>query len=101
LAIDTQKRLLNEQIQVRVVSMPSMNQFLTLPISEQKKLLPNPEKTITLEALSTFGWHRIGNVNIGIDTYGQSAPGPVVMAYYGLTAELLSKKVGSIILGKN
>ena len=101
LAIDTQKRLLNEQIQVRVVSMPSMNQFLALPLSEQKTLLPYPDKTITLEALSTFGWHRIGNVNIGIDTYGQSAPGPVVMAYYGLTAELLSKKVGSIILGKN
>lgn len=101
LAIDTQKRLLNEKIDVRVVSMPSMNQFLALPLSEQKTILPNPDKTITLEALSTFGWHRIGQFNLGIDTYGQSAPGPVVMAYYGLTPELLSKKIASIILGKN
>jgi transketolase len=81
--------------------MPSMNQFLALPLSEQKTILPNPDKTITLEALSTFGWHRIGHFNLGIDTYGQSAPGPVVMAYYGFTAELLSKKIASIILGKN
>lgn len=101
LAIETQKRLLNEQIHVRVVSMPSLNQFLTLSPSEQKLLIPNPDKTITLEALSTFGWRRIGNHNLGIDTYGQSAPGPVVMAYYGFTPELLSKKIASIILGKN
>lgn len=101
LAIETQKRLFNEKIQVRVVSMPSMNQFLSLSLVEQKNLLPNPEKTITVEALSTFGWHRIGHHNLGIDTYGQSAPGPVVMSYYGMNPELLSQKIASIILNKN
>ncbi|MBM3909589.1 MAG: hypothetical protein FJ352_02330, partial [Firmicutes bacterium] len=44
---------------------------------------------------------RIGHHNLGIDTYGQSAPGPVVMSYYGMNPELLSQKIASIILNKN
>lgn len=97
LAIETQKNLLQVGIDVRVISMPSMHQFLALPLAAQTQLIPSPEQTITLEALSTFGWHRIGHHNLGIDTFGQSAPGPIVMAYYGMAAEALTKKIASII----
>jgi transketolase len=60
-------------------------------------LLPLKAKTITLEALATFGWTAIGNHNLGIDTFGQSAPGPSVMAYFGMTPDAIAKKVASII----
>jgi transketolase len=56
---------------------------------------------MTLEALSTFGWSQIGAYNFGIDTFGQSAPGPVVMAYFGMTADAIAKKVMSILQVKN
>jgi transketolase len=97
LAIDVQTVLAKMNIGLRVVSMPSMNQFLTLPQATQLALIPQRAKTITLEALATFGWSQIGAYNFGIDTFGQSAPGPAVMAYFGMTADALAKKVASII----
>jgi transketolase len=97
LAIEVQTLLATMNIGLRVVSMPSMNQFLTLPQATQVGLIPNRAKTMTLEALTTFGWSQIGAYNFGIDTFGQSAPGPAVMAYFGMTADALAKKVASII----
>ncbi|MFZ9704317.1 MAG: transketolase-like TK C-terminal-containing protein, partial [Bacilli bacterium] len=92
-----QKLLAQSNLFFRVVSMPSMSQFLTLDLQAQRQLLPVKSKTITLEALATFGWSAIGDHNFGIDTFGQSAPGPAVMAYFGMTPESIAKKVASII----
>jgi transketolase len=101
LAVDVQTVLATLNIGLRVVSMPSMNQFLTLPQETQLALIPNRSKTMTLEALTTFGWSQIGAYNFGIDTFGQSAPGPAVMAYFGMTADALAKKVTAIIQANN
>jgi transketolase len=100
LAVDVQTVLAKMNIGLRVVSMPSMNQFLTLPLATQVAIIPHRAKTMTLEALATFGWSQIGAYNFGIDTFGQSAPGPAVMAYFGMTADALAKKVVSIIQAK-
>jgi transketolase len=101
LAVDVQTVLAKMNLGLRVVSMPSMNQFLTLPQATQLALIPNRLKTMTLEALTTFGWSQIGAFNFGIDTFGQSAPGPAVMAYFGMTADALAKRVMTIIQAKN
>lgn len=97
LAIEVQKILLAQNQLIRVVSMPSMNQFLTLSIEAQRAILPSKQHTITLEALSTFGWSRIGEHNLGIDTFGQSAPGPEAMKYFGMIPEVIAKKIASLI----
>jgi transketolase len=98
LAIEAQKLLKEKGHAIRVVSMPSMNQFLTLSESEQQTILKSKyDHIITLEALSTFGWHRIGQYPLGINTFGQSAPGPVVMAYYGMTPQAIAETIASII----
>jgi transketolase len=101
LAVDVQTHLAKSGIGLRVVSMPSMNQFLSLPQTTQLALIPNRSTTMTLEALSTFGWSQIGAYNFGIDTFGQSAPGPVVMAHFGMTADAIAKKVMAILQAKN
>ena len=98
LAIATQQLLQAQGINIRVVSMPSMSDFLALPEDDRNKILgPSPAHVITLEALSTFGWRSIGQHNLGIDTFGQSAPGPIVMAHYGMTPEAVSKKISTLI----
>ena len=97
LAMEAQKLLAQTNVFIRVVSMPSMPQFLKLDLQAQRQLLPVKSKTITLEALATFGWAAIGDHNLGIDTFGQSAPGPAVMAYFGMTPEAIAKKVASLI----
>ena len=100
LAVATQQQLATKGIAIRVVSMPSFNQFIALPQAMQTTILgTSRDRIITLEALATFGWSRIGAHNLGIDTFGQSAPGPIVMAYYGMTPEALSEKISSMIQG--
>ena len=100
LAIEAQKLLQANQMHIRVVSMPSMNQYLALPVATQLALRLVRDKTITLEALSTFGWSQIGAYSLGIDTFGQSAPGPIVMAYYGMTPDAIAKKITTFIQAK-
>lgn len=98
LALEAQQLLMEKGLRIRVVSMPSLNQFLTLSLTQQQAILQtNHDRIITLEALATFGWHRIGKYPLGIDTFGQSAPGPVVMAYYGMTPPAVAEKIATIM----
>jgi transketolase len=51
-------------------------------------------KRVSVEAASTFGWGKytgLDGANIGIDHYGASAPGEVVMKEFGFTAENVVK----------
>jgi transketolase len=98
LVVEVAKNLLKEGINLRVVSMPSLENFLKLSSSKQKQILKNRRsKIVTVEALSTFGWSKIGEFNVGIDTFGQSAPGPAVMSYYGFDVEKLTEKIKFLI----
>jgi transketolase len=98
LAIDAQRLLLEKGHAIRVVSMPSFNQFIALPKEQQQAILgTDRDHVITLEALATFGWSKIGAYQLGIDTFGQSAPGAAVMAFYGMTPEAIAKTIASII----
>lgn len=75
LAISAQKILFEKGLDVRVVSMPST--FLFDKQSEEYKhkvLSLSKDKIISVEMLSTFGWHKYANHTYGIDTFGTSAP---------------------------
>ncbi|MGQ9836368.1 MAG: transketolase [Cyanobacteriota bacterium] len=76
---------------VRVVSMPCVELFEAQPQSYRDAVLPpNVIKRISIEAGSTFGWHKFlgfSGVAIGIDRFGASAPGPVCMEKFGFTVE--------------
>ncbi|HZJ08392.1 MAG TPA: transketolase, partial [Trueperaceae bacterium] len=76
---------------VRVVSMPSFELFEAQAASYRERVLP-PTVTarVTIEAGATLGWSRYagdaGEI-IGLDHFGASAPGDVVMEKFGFTAE--------------
>lgn len=76
---------------VRVVSMPSWEIFESQPENYRNSILPPQVKSrVAVEAGSTMGWHRfVGDAGrvIGIDRFGASAPGDVVMRKLGITAE--------------
>lgn len=97
LALDVAEVLRNNAIGVRVVSMPSMNSFLKQPKSYQDEILP-PECTarVSIEAGSTFGWHRfVGNEGlcIGLDHFGASAPYKKLAEEFGFTTEGVVRKI--------
>lgn len=76
-----------EGIQPRVISMPSFRIFEEQDEAYKDSLLPDDIPKLAVEAGATLGWWkyvgRKGQV-IGIDRFGASAPGPIVMDKYGL-----------------
>jgi transketolase len=102
LALEVQANLAQRQIGIHVVSMPSLEAFLSLPKNTQTSILQNPrQKVISLEALSTFGWSVVAETTIGIDTFGVSAPGPQAMAHFGFEQNALTERLFAIITANN
>ena len=91
LALEAHHRLAGDGVRSRVVSMPSWELFDAQPAEYREAVLPNAvQARVSMEAASPFGWERYvgpGGAIIGVDRFGASAPGPVVMAEYGFTAE--------------
>jgi transketolase len=96
------KSLLNEEgIAVRVVSMPSWELFeKTSQKYKDRVLLPDVPVRLAVEAGSPMGWCRYvgarGDV-IGIDGFGASAPGNIMMEKYGFTAHHVVEKTQALL----
>ncbi|MGE5757881.1 MAG: transketolase, partial [Sideroxydans sp.] len=102
LAIEGRDQLGNEGVQARVVSMPSTNLFASQPDDYREKILPTGAPLLVIEAGATLGWRSYVGPQIdviGVDTFGASAPGAVVMAHYGLTVENVCKQA-HVVLGR-
>jgi len=85
-------------VQIRLVSMPCVELFKAQTEAVRQAILGQPwQRVITLEALSTFGWAHLGQHNVGIDTFGQSAPGGIVMAHFGMTVSAITEKILALI----
>ena len=91
LCMKAQQSLKAEGLKTRVVSMPCWSLFETQPKAYQESVLPRSiKKRVTVEAGSTVGWSRWAGdegVSIGINRFGASAPGDVVMKNLGFTEE--------------
>jgi transketolase len=100
LALEGRDRLATEGVQARVVSMPSTNIFASQPDDYREKVLPTGLPLLVIEAGSSLGWiSYVGpqNAVIGIDTFGASAPGSVVMQHYGFTVENVCKQAHTVL----
>ncbi|PSQ97581.1 MAG: transketolase [Bacteroidetes bacterium SW_9_63_38] len=90
-ALDAAETLADDGIQAQVVSMPSWALFADQSDEYQRSVLP-PDVTarVSIEAGVSSGWERFVGMNgarIGVDQFGSSAPGEVMMEKYGFTAE--------------
>ena len=85
------QKLAENEIKVRIVSMPSWELFEAQPRSYRDSVLPPSARArLAVEAGVTQGWRKYvgdeGDV-IGVDRFGASAPGKVMMREYGFTVE--------------
>ncbi|HHZ70180.1 MAG TPA: transketolase [Methylococcaceae bacterium] len=98
LAIKAQAELAAKGIPVRVVSMPSTNVFDRQDQDYKDSILTLGVKRIAVEAGVTDFWRKYvgleGDV-VGIDTFGESAPGGDVMKHFGFTVENVVNHVES------
>ncbi|MBI4882647.1 MAG: transketolase [Actinobacteria bacterium] len=85
LCVAAAEQLAAAGIATRVVSMPSWDRFSAQTDAERAKVLPTGVPTLSVEAATTFGWARWADDSIGIDRFGASAPGDVVMEKLGIS----------------
>ena len=70
-----------------VVSMPSWDRFEAMSKDFKSTVFPRGIPVLSVEAGSTFGWAKYADQSIGIDRFGASAPGNVVMQKLGLNVQ--------------
>jgi transketolase len=95
LALKAQELLAKEhKIAVRVVSMPSTTTFDRQSSAYKSEVLPAGLPRVAVEMGSTDGWWKYGCAAVvGINTYGESAPAPVLFKHFGFTPENVADTV--------
>jgi transketolase len=91
LALDSAKILSAQGQKVRVVSMPSTSVFDAQSDDYKEEVFPSiVTKRIAIETGHTDFWRKYVGLNgavVGISRFGESAPGPVLLEYFGFTTE--------------
>jgi transketolase len=99
LVVAARQKLAEQKIQARIVSMPSWELYDLQPREYRESVLPSSIRPrLAVEAALPQGWHRYvgdGGDVIGIERFGASAPGNVVMEKLGFTVEhVVERAVG-------
>jgi transketolase len=100
LAMDAQAKLAEEGIAVRVVSMPCTQVYDRQDAAYKAALLPEAVPRISIEAgVTDYWWKYVGHSGsvVGIDTFGESAPGGPLFKYFGFTVEHVVETVRKVL----
>jgi len=100
LAAKAQEALAADGINARVVSMPSTNVFDRQDQAYKDSILTPGVKRVAVEAGVTDFWRKYVGLEggvVGIDTFGESAPGGVLMEHFGFTVENVVKTVKEVL----
>lgn len=101
LTVAAGQKLTENEISVRIVSMPSWELFDAQPKGYRDSVLPPTVRArLAVEAGVTQGWRKYvgddGDV-IGVDRFGASAPGKIVMREYGFTVDHVCERAMKLI----
>lgn len=79
--------LRSEGVKARVVSLPCWEVFERQDPEYRDSVILDGVPSVSIEAGVTMGWSRYADVNLGIDRFGASAPGDLVMDKLGMTSD--------------
>ena len=101
LAVNAKEELKKDDIDVRVVSMPSMELFDKQSAEYKESVLPNAvRKRVAVEALSDFGWYKYVGLDgrvIAMEGFGASGPAATLFEHFGFTVDNVVKTVKEVI----
>ena len=98
LALKAQELLATRKIAVRVVSMPGSSTFDQQDAAYKLAVLPKGLPRIAVEMGATGGWWKYGCAAVvGIDSFGESAPAPVLFQHFGFTPENVADTVEQVL----
>ena len=95
--VDAAERLRAAGRNVRVVSLPSWDRFAAQDETYRDSILPAGVPTLSVEAATTFGWERWSDDSIGIDRFGASAPGELVLAELGINVDHVVERATALL----
>lgn len=104
LILEAEKILAKEGIDVRVVSMLSWEVFDGQSQAYRESVFPQGVPIVAVEAGSPMGWHKyVGRegVVIAMESFGASAPAPVLMEKFGFTPENIAGKTKAMLQKSN
>ncbi|SFO94388.1 transketolase-like TK C-terminal-containing protein [Salibacterium halotolerans] len=100
LALEAAAQLKEEGYRSNVVSMPSWDLFEQQTEEYKQSVIPpDVKKRAAFEMASPLGWHKYTGDHgyvFGIETFGASAPGDIVVEKYGFTAENIARKLKQV-----
>lgn len=101
LAVNAKEELKKSGIDVRVVSMPSMELFDKQSAEYKESVLPNAvRKRVAVEALSDFGWYKYIGLDgkvIAMEGFGASGPAATLFEHFGFTVDNVVKTVKEVV----
>jgi transketolase len=100
LVLEAAKLLAGDGIRARVVSFPSWKIFEEQTAEYKASVLPAGVPKLAVEAGATLGWWKYVGLDgdvIGVDRFGASAPGPVVLEKLGFGAENVAARAKKLV----
>ncbi len=97
LCVEAAERLAAEGVPARVVSLPSWDRFAAQDEGYRRQLLPPGVPVLSVEAASTFGWKEYADAAIGIDRFGTSAPGGLVLEQLGINVDAVVARAHALL----
>jgi len=100
LALAAREKLEAQGVRARVVSLPCWNLFDAQPLEYRESVFPLEVPMLAIEASVSLGWQPYigpGIATIGVDRFGASAPGEIVMREYGFSVENVLQQALALI----
>ncbi len=97
LGVGAQKKLTEQGIAARVVSMPSWELFEQQSSEYRATVLPSAVRALAVEAGVTLGWHKYADDVIGVDRFGASAPFAIIFEKLGFTVDHVVARAKKLI----
>jgi transketolase len=98
--VDAAKLLAADGVRARVVSFPSWKIFEEQSPEYKASVLPAGVPRLAVEAGATLGWWKYVGLDgdvIGLDRFGASAPGPIVMKELGFSGENIAARAKKLV----
>jgi transketolase len=94
-ALDVQKKLNDQNIESKVISMPCLELFEKQSEEYKNKILGKNSFRVTIEAGVTTGWGKYvsNGISFGINSFGKSAPYKQIYKHFGLTSENITCEI--------
>lgn len=97
ISLDAAKKLGEQGVKARVVSIPCFSVFDKQSLDYRKKVLPSGHPILSVEAYSTFGWGKYAHVHHGINSFGVSAPAKDAYKHFKMTDTDIATKAQNVI----